>query len=300
VRLLRKGWPRWLGLPLLLALQALLSACSALPFAYGQAPTLAYWWADRYADFTPEQSNRAKAAFEAWMDWHRRGPLSEDIALLERWADEMPRELSAARACELMDTLQQRRGRYLEPLLPALFELAATLEPRQLERIAARQASRNEDWRDEHLQSRPLDRAEADAKRIRDYAELLYGKFDAAQRRFLVERFSQPTPWDAQRWYTAMLAQQAATRRGLEGLATSKGKGPAGAAAREQLAATLNDPTAAEDAATRAWRADLRKFQCELTAEMHQRMSASQRERAARTLRDWAQGLRAYVIAPPQ
>ena len=41
---------------LLLLTPALLTGCSALRFGYNQAPELAFWWLDGYADFDEVQS----------------------------------------------------------------------------------------------------------------------------------------------------------------------------------------------------------------------------------------------------
>ncbi|MFM2065710.1 MAG: hypothetical protein RLZZ584_619 [Pseudomonadota bacterium] len=278
---------------LLTGLALALTGCGSVSLVYGQGGNLGYWWLDRYVDFNAEQAPRARAALADWFSWHRRNALADDIAWLEQRADEVAQELTPAQVCAWFDQLRQRRAAYLAPLLPATTALAATLEPRQLEHIAQRQASRNDDWRDDHLQPRPADRLDADAKRIRERAEMFYGRLDAAQRRYIVERLKGNTPWSAERWYADMLADQAALLEALRGVARQGPTGPAAAA----LAAALQQPGAAADAATLAWREQLQAYQCAYTAELHRRTTPEQRANAARTLRGWAQDLRAFLPA---
>jgi hypothetical protein len=296
------GLMRPLGLisALLAALLAVvsLSACGSLSLVYGQAGTLSYWWLDRYVDFTPEQAPRVRAALQEALAWHRRAALAEDIAWLDQIAGQLAQDLGAAQLCGWLDQLEQRGKLSLARLLPPAADIAATLDARQLKRIAERRASKNEEWRDEHLQAKPADRIEADAKRMRERAEMLYGRLDSAQRRFILERLQGNTPWVAERWYADMLVNQAALFAALRKLSES-GASPANA---EQLAAALLRPGADADAATLAWREQLQAYQCSFAADLHKRTTPAQREAAARTLRGWAQDLRAYLpaaAAPP-
>lgn len=277
------------------AMLPLLGGCSSVGLAYGQAGTLGYWWLDRFADFNAEQAPRVRATLQDVLAWHRRsGALAEDITLLDQLAGELTQDISPAQACAWFERLRQRRQLYTARITGPVGDMAATLEPRQLRRIAERQASRNEDWRDDHLQPRPADRLEGDVRRIRERAEMLYGRLDAVQRRAIVERLQDGhSPWDAQRWYAGMLADQAALQAALRGVAESGGT----PATREALAAVLLRAGAAPDATTQAWREQLQAYQCAVGADLHRRTTPAQREAAARTLRGWAQDLRAYL--PP-
>ncbi|MEY4750708.1 MAG: hypothetical protein RIQ60_2922 [Pseudomonadota bacterium] len=297
-RTFRACWPRAVAALRLLVLPALvltMGGCSSVGLVYGQASTLSYWWLDRYADFNTEQSTRVRGAIQTALDWHRRQALADDIALFEQLAGEVTQDLSAAQACIWVERLRQRRVAYTARITGAVADVAVTLDARQLRRIAERQASRNEDWRDDHLQPRLADRQEADAKRVRERAELLYGRLDAAQRRAILERLQAPdaVAWDPQRWYAGMLADQAALQAALRGVADSGGA----PASREALAAALLRGGAEPDAATTAWREQLQAYQCQVAADLHRRTSPAQRDAAARKLRGWAQDLRAYL--PP-
>ena len=75
-----------------------LSGCSTVGMAYRQADTLAWWWLDRRVDFDATQAPRVRQALGQWLDWHRRRPLAEDVALLEEIAREAGSDTQIGRA----------------------------------------------------------------------------------------------------------------------------------------------------------------------------------------------------------
>jgi hypothetical protein len=289
------------ALPLLLAsllgALLLLGGCSTLSLGYGQGPNLAYWWLDRYADFTDDQRPRVRAALQDWLGWHRSQALGDDIALLEQAAREVRQDATPAQVCAWWDRTVQRRTLYLTQLLPAAADLAASFDERQLKHIEARQQVKDQEWRDDHLQPKPADRMDGEVKRVRERAEMLYGKLDAAQRRSIVERLQGNTPWDAARWHAGLVREQAALLQALRAVAGAGHGTPAAAQARKQLSEALLRPDAGADAATRQWREQLLAYQCDVGAELHNRTTPEQRETAARNLRGWAQDLRGHLPA---
>lgn len=286
---------RW-SVPAALAGAAVLAGCSTLSLGYGQGVNLATWWLDRYVGFNDDQKPRLRAALQDWMAWHRSQALADDVALLEQAAREVRQDTTSAQVCAWWDKFNQRRTLYLTQLLPAATELATTLEPRQIESIQARQASKQADWRDDHLQAKPAERLAGEVDRVRDRAEMLYGKLDSAQRRYLVERQQGPTPWDAERWFAGMVREQAALLQALRAVSGAAPGTPAASEARKQLAEVMLRPDTNADAATKAWRQQLLTYQCMVGAELHNRTNAEQRETAARNLRGWAQDLRGHVL----
>jgi hypothetical protein len=279
-----------------LGIALLLGGCSSLSLGYGQGVNLAYWWLDRYVSFNDDQKPRVRGALQDWMSWHRSQALGDAVGLLEQAAREVGQDITPAQVCGWWDKYNQRRTSYLTQLLPAAADLAATLEPRQLDNVQARQISKDADWRDEHLQPKPTDRLEGEVKRVRDRAEMLYGKLDAAQRRYLVERLQGATPWDADRWHAGMVREPAVLLAALRGVAAAAPGTPAAAEARKQLGEALLRPDANVDGATKVWRQELLTYQCSVGAELHNRTSAEQRETAARNLRGWAQDLRGHLL----
>lgn len=271
----------------------LLGGCSNLKLAYGQAPTLAYWWLDRYADFVDDQKPRARAAVDQWFAWHRREQLADDAALLDQLAREAEREITGAQVCQWVKVYERKRDLYLTQFAPAVADVAARLGPQNLRQIESRFAKVNETWRDEHVQGDLKEREVAMVKRVLDRAELLYGRLDRAQRSFIAQAMRQ-APWDPERAYAERLADQREALAALQRL----GQRSLSAEQRQELArSTLLHLVQASDEAQRQLREQLYRYQCQFTAELHNRMTAEQRRHAVERLHDWAQDLRSFL--PP-
>jgi len=269
----------------------LLAGCSNLKLAYGQAPTLAYWWLDRYADFVDDQKPRARAAVDQWFAWHRREQLAEDAALIDQLAREAEREFTGAQVCQWVKVYERKRDLYLTQFAPAVADVAATLGPQNLRQVEARFAKVNETWRDEHVQVDLKEREAATVKRVLDRAELLYGRLDRAQRGFVAQAMRQ-APWDPERAYAERLADQREALAALQRL----GQRSLSAEQRQELArGTLLHLVQASDEAQRRLREQLYRYQCQFAAELHNRMTPEQRRHAVERLHDWAQELRSFL-----
>lgn len=269
----------------------LLSGCSNLRLIYGQAPTLAYWWLDRYADFVDDQKPRARAAVDQWFAWHRREQLADDAALLDQLAREAEHAFTGAQVCQWVKVYERKRDLYLTQFAPAVADVAATLGPQNLRQIESRFAKVNETWRDEHVQGDLKEREVATAQRVLDRVELLYGRLDRAQRSFVAQAMRQ-APWDPERAYAERLADQ---REALEVL-RRLGQRSLSAEQRQELArASLLHLAQPSDDFQRQLRDQVYRYQCQFAAELHNRMTAEQRRRAVERLHDWAQELRSHL-----
>ncbi len=277
----------------LLLAAVLIGGCSTLRWGYSQGDTLAYWCLDRYAGFTEAQAPQVRAALAQWFDWHRREQLADDVALLEKAAHEAPNELSAAQVCGWWDTLEKKRDLYLAMAVPALARIAPTLSAEQWRGVQQRFDQTNATWRDEQLSADPRERERSAVARVVERSEKLYGRLDRAQIEFVTERMRR-SPWDAQRWLDERQADQRDTLRTLSGLGPN---GQTEGQRQEIVRAWFGRVVQPSDEATRRWRTSLRDDQCLLSAELHKRSSAAQRQNAVDTLRGWAQDLRGFL--PP-
>jgi hypothetical protein len=278
----------------LIATALLAGGCSTLRLAYGQGPTLAYWWLDRYADFSAEQAPRVRAALAQAFSWHRREHLAEDVALLDQAAREAQKDVTPAQACAWWDKLEKKRDTYLAQAAPTLAEIGPTLTPMQWQHIQQRFDKTNSDWRDEHLSADPREREQATVERVVDRAEMLYGRLDSRQREF-VSGWMQRSPWDAQRWLDERQADQRDTLATLRELAQPGGT----AAQRAELSrAWLARVAQPSTEALRVQRARLVESQCAFAAELHNRSSPAQRQKAGAALRGWADDLRSQLPGP--
>ena len=103
---------------LLLLTPALLTGCSALRFGYKQAPELAFWWLDGYADFDEARSRQARERIAQWFAWHRRSQLPDAAALLARMQTDVLADASPDRACRWWSEWRSRAETAAEQALP--------------------------------------------------------------------------------------------------------------------------------------------------------------------------------------
>ena len=62
----------------------LFTACSAIKIGYNNAPELAYWWLDGYADFSEVQTLKAREELARLHQWHRTTELPRLAELLQK------------------------------------------------------------------------------------------------------------------------------------------------------------------------------------------------------------------------
>lgn len=280
---------KWWQLVSVLALILPLSGCSTVGLAYRQADTLAWWWLDRRFDFDDAQAPRVRQALAQWLDWHRRRPLGEDTALLEDLAREAGADTRTERTCRWWQTLVDRQALYLQTLASGpLADVLSGLSDAQLRHLQQALDEDNRDWRDRFLRGDADQRQRASRERVIDRAELVYGRLDAAQRRFVGERL-RASPWDPVRWMAERQRQQRDLIETLQALRTTPER-ERRAALLQALARRAVEPDEPE---ARQYREQLLRFQCELAADLHNRTDAGQRRDAAERLQGWARDLRA-------
>lgn len=261
------------------------AACSTLRFTYSQGPTLAYWWLDGYADFTPEQAPVAKAAVRQWFDWHRRTQLPDYQALLDRAEREVQVDATPAQACSWWATLQKRRDVALAQMVPPLAQLAPRLQPAQLEHMQAKFERSNDKWRDDHLQPNLARRERAAVDRAVEQAERLYGRLTRAQRDFLAT-LVRSSPADPERWLAMRQQQQRDTLHTLQQV-----RGMAPEQARPILTAWMTRLAEGSDPDMAADRDAVQAHWCAGAAQLHNRTNSGQREHAVQALRGWHEDL---------
>jgi hypothetical protein len=273
---------------LLLSVCALLAACSTLRIGYSQADTIAYWWLDRYLDFSAAQTPQVRQALTQWQTWHRTRQLPIDTGLLEQAAREAAADATPAQACRWWTTVQGRQETYLHALVEPLADTLGSLDEGQLRHLQTRLDASNREWRDTYLRGDNDQRHRASAERIIDRADTLYGRIDSAQRRFISERL-RSSPWDPHRWLQERQRQQ-------QELATTLRAGALPGLDKAQRLGLLRTwvgyTVRPSDEAARQYREQLVRFQCELAADLHNRTTPEQRVHAVERLQGWARDLR--------
>jgi hypothetical protein len=278
---------------LLLSVCALLAACSTLRIGYSQADTLAYWWLDRYLDFNAAQTPQVRQTLAQWQTWHSTRQLPEDVALLDQAVQEAAVDATPAQACRWWKTVQGRQETWLQALAEPMAETLGSLDEGQLRHLQTRLDASNREWRDTYLRGDADQRHRASAERIIDRADTLYGRIDSAQRRFISERL-RSSPWDPHRWLQERQRQQQELVTTLRAVARP---GMDKAQRLGLLRTWVGYTVRPSDDATRQYREQLVRFQCELAADLHNRTTPEQREHAAERLQGWARDLRSAAAS---
>lgn len=290
---------RWaiIGLALALLLAGL-GGCSALRLAYGQAPGLAYWWLDAYADFDGAQTPVVRRGIDDWFAWHRRSELPAYVALLDRLKAESVADTTPARICGWWGEVQDRRQAALREAAGAASELALLVTPQQVRHLEREFAKRNAEDREEFMDEDLDDRAAAALKRAVDRAESLYGAIDDTQRDWLAGELAR-SPW---RPATFLAERERRQQRILALLRpwSDRGGKPAPEVARREVQTLLETYYAPADEAARREQAAVREFNCGLFARFHNRTSAAQRRHLAEKLGGWADDLRLVMAEARQ
>ena len=270
---------------------ALLSGCSMLRLGYNQAPDLAYWWLDAYADFNDVQTPRVRTALAQWFAWNRRTQLPDYAALLVRAQGEALVDTTPQRVCAFEADLRSRLDVAVDRAMPAAAELALMLSPAQLQHIERRYAKSNEEFRADYLQSDRAQRARASIKRAVDRIEMVYGDLDESQ----LERIDKAlplSPFDPELWLSERQRRQQDVLQMLRRLLAERASPDrAQAAVRAHVQQYARSPSEAY----RAYSARLTEFNCAFGATLHNGMSAAQRQTAVQRLKGWENDLRALA-----
>jgi hypothetical protein len=270
---------------------ALLGGCSAVRFAYNQAPDLTYWWLDSYVDFDDAQTPRVRDAIDAWFAWNRRTQLADVAALLTRTQAQMAQPTTPAQVCQLVDDVSARFEAAVDHALLLMAPTVRTFTPQQLAHMEHKYAKNNEAYEHDFLQADAAERLEASVQRVVDRAELVYGSLSEAQRERL-KRGVAESPFDAEQWGMERKRRQQETLQTLRRLTAERASPEATTLALKMLYEhTMRSPREAY----RDYQERLRQYNCVLAAQMHNLSTPEQRQRAAARLKGWADDLRSLA-----
>ena len=269
----------------------LLGGCSVLRLAYGQADALAFRWLDGYVDFDGPQTRRVRDALASWFAWNRSTQLSDYAALLARIDATVLADTTPEAVCGWWREVRERIDLGIEQTVPALADVAMTLQSAQLENIERRDAKSNREFRDDFLQRDPARRSKAALERVVGRAESLYGDIDAEQRS-RIARWLAESPYDPQ---LALDERQRRQQDAVHLLRRVSVGAVGGEAARAEIRAYLQrvDPSPRES--YRRYAEGLVRFNCRLAADIHNGSTPAQRQEASRKLRGWGADLLALA-----
>jgi hypothetical protein len=285
---------RWVSIISALLCALVLGGCSAVRLGYNNAPSLGYWWLDRYFDFDAAQNVRMRADLQALQDWHRKQELPLLDLQLKKVRTTAAQPVTTEQVCSLYADLQTRAEAVLDRAVPSIAALAPTLQEAQLEHISREFDKRNRTWREEWLDGTPAQRNERRVKQIVKRAESFYGPLTHAQL-VLVQEQVRASDFDAN------LLQQEKLRRHQDALQTLRALGSnaatplQGQQGQVQIRGLLTRSLHPPDAAMRQnWDRWTRQT-CAAVAALHNSSSTAQRERVAQTLAGYEADIAALV-----
>lgn len=272
---------------LLLAGVLAFSGCSNLKFVYNQAPELAYWWIDAYADFASEQKHDAREALQLFFRWNRMTQLQDYAAMLARMESSAGATVTPAQLCKWRDEAIAKTDAATEQALPSIVKLVRTFTPQQIDHVSDRHEKKNRDWVKDYMQDNPEERIKASMKRSRQWTDLLYGDLSNAQRELLAQGMAQ-SPFDPR----LHLAERRTRQQEMIATMRKVGGGLSDADAAAAVRALAQHMRHSPDPAYRAYQERLQQHQCTLAAALHNSTTTAQRVAAAKRLRSWQEDLR--------
>ena len=165
----------------LVALFALLAACSSVRFTYNQGDTLLYWWLDSYADLEGQQADIAKRDIDKLFQWHRQTQLRDYAALLGTMQRELAGNPTQADLINIYREIRVRGERLATRAVPELTTLALSIKPDQIADIERKFNTKNTEYREKFIEGSVEKRQRARFKKAMDQLELWFGRFSNEQ-----------------------------------------------------------------------------------------------------------------------
>ncbi len=278
---------------LLSATLLVVAACSTVRLAYNQAPQLAYWWLDGYADFSSAQAPLVKQDIERFLDWHRNRELPGYAVMLQQWQTLATQDITPTQACAQFEAVRAALMRASENSLESLTRLALSLSPEQLANIQKSQARSNEKFDKEYLRVSAEKRLDNRLEKAQERAEMLYGSLTPSQRDNL-RRDLQLSPFDAQKTWQERLRRQTDLRQTITAQQAAAGgtfSAAALEASRQYMQRLQQSPTPGYE----VYSEGVQNQSCETFASLHNSTTAQQRKHAQKVLKAYEEDLRVLV-----
>jgi hypothetical protein len=193
--------------------------------------------------------------------------------------------------CEWGTELRRHFDAAIEQAVPAMAEIVPTLSAQQIASIEKRYAKKNEEYRDDFLDRDLAKRRTAMVKREVERAEDFYGRLDDAQRAFVAKAMTE-SPWHGETAYDERLRRQADLIATVRRLAARRA---APAEAQAEVRDWLRRAVQSPNEPYRQYATRLADYNCKYAAELHNLMSAEQRQKAVKKVKEYEDELRALV-----
>ena len=271
----------------LLALAAVLSACSAIKLGYNNLDDLAYWWLDRYVEFSDEQALRVRDDLARLHLWHRTHELARFAEILHGVEELAPGDVTAGHTCAVFTQVVERLHTAAEQASPAMITFAMSLTPEQLQHLERKYARNNDEYRKEWVRPTAAEVAGKRFKLFLERSESIYGSLDEPQRAVLRRQVEQ-SMFDGQRLLAERMRRQRDALQVLSKLATEPMSFSEARSMLRGYFARVQEPP---DPAERRYQQALIEEGCRNFAVLHNSTTPAQRQVAVRRLRAYRRDL---------
>jgi hypothetical protein len=183
----------------LIALMAVLAACSSLRLAYNNGDTLLYWWLDGYVDLTSDQKGWVQKEIDKLFSWHRKTQLNDYVHILQTSQKQLAGNPTLGDLQTTYDDIKDRTQKLLVKAAPELADLARSLEPEQIDNLEKKFASNVEDFRKKNMKGDKEAQQKFRYKKSMEQFELWFGKFSSEQEA-QIRKASDARPLDNELW----------------------------------------------------------------------------------------------------
>ncbi|HXE50436.1 MAG TPA: DUF6279 family lipoprotein [Ramlibacter sp.] len=271
----------------LLALAAVLSACSAIKLGYNNLDDLAYWWLDSYVEFSDEQAPRVRDDLARLHLWHRTQELPRFAEILHGVEELAPGDVTPGHTCAVFTQVTERLHAAAKQAGPAMITFAMSLTPEQFQHLERKYARNNDEYRKEWVRPTAAEVAGKRFKLFLERSESIYGSLDEPQRAVLRRQVEQ-SMFDGQRLLAERMRRQRDALQVLRKLATEPVSfSEAGSMLRGYFARVQEPP----DPAERRYQQALVDEGCRNFAGLHNSTTPAQRQVAVRRLRAYQRDL---------
>ncbi|KQQ88421.1 DUF6279 family lipoprotein [Massilia sp. Leaf139] len=191
----------------LIALLALVGACSTIRFSYNHGDTLLYWWLDAYVDFEGEQSDWVKRDIRELFQWHRKTQLDDYAALLGTFQQQLAGNPTQADLLNGYREIRKHTETLAMKAVPDMVDLARSLTPEQIEQMEGRFKKKNDEYRRKFVSGSVEKRNEARFDKSMEQFKLWFGGFSNEQEKAL-RRASDARPLDNNVWLEERMLRQ--------------------------------------------------------------------------------------------
>lgn len=279
------------NLLLLIALGALLAACSRIDLAYRNLDWLIPWRLDHYLNLNREQQAWLKPRLQSHLEWHCSSELPRYVDWLQR--SEALLEQAHPRASQLSEQFAELDGAFKRisgEITPTAIELLQSLNPGQVAELYAAIDEDNREARQDFLEPPLATQVSRRTTRMQQRLRPWLGRLNAAQQARIAE-WAQALGEQNRLWLDNRLRWQTEFRAVLD--ARRSADFPA------RLTRLLQERESAYDADYRAAYARSRQALAELFSDLLESADSNQRERLTARLRDLRRDLAQLTCTPP-